>query len=202
MPPIQSGKSDLAALTDRELVSHILETAQEARKRRGQEELYRRYSGKVYYKCLTIVKDPEVAKDMAHDIFVKIFLRLDRYKGQANFYSWVFAITYNHCFDFLRQKKKMYTVEVTEMHTELAEDTAELEHKLLKEANLEIMEGAMQQLSEMERTMLTMFYQDGMSIKMMAKVLGLGESAIKMRLKRSRNKLAQLIQKSMRDGSF
>lgn len=201
MSSAHPGQSNLAALTDREVVAHILEATQEVQKRQGQEELYRRYSGKVYYKCLNLVKDPEIAKDLAHDIFVKIFLRLDRYKGQANFYSWIFAITYNHCFDFLRQKKKMYTVDVTDLQIELAEDTTELEHKLLKEANLTVMERAMEQLSDMEKTMLTMFYQDGLSIKMMAKTMNLGESAIKMRLKRSRNKLAQLIQKSMRDGT-
>jgi len=71
------------------------------------EVLYNRYADKVFYKALGLTKDRNIAKDLAHDIMIKIFLNLSKFKGTAPFSLWVHSISYNHCIDYLRKKKKM-----------------------------------------------------------------------------------------------
>lgn len=193
MSQTETNAGQFTEIEDKELVSRILQAESPQGQRRWQEELYRRYSGKIYYKCLSLIKDPETARDLAHDIFIKIFLNLSRYKGNAPFYSWVFAIVYNHCFDYLNKKKKNFTVDVAGLPVEPAADDTALQDKIFREAQLSDLERAFQQLKEFERLLLSMYYQDGLPIKAIAQTLGMTESAIKMRLKRSRDKLAGLL---------
>jgi len=187
--------SSLSEWSDRELVSWIINDAQTLELRMGQEELYQRYADKIYYKCLSLIKDENTAKDLTHDIFIKIFVHLSRYKHEAPFYSWVFAITYNYCFDHLKKQKKYHQVEISEVPNALVVDDTLLQYKLFKEAKLAAMEEAFNHLKAPERLILSMYYQDKMSIKSISVLLDAGESAVKMRLKRSREHLAELIKK-------
>ncbi|PHN03730.1 RNA polymerase sigma factor [Flavilitoribacter nigricans] len=181
---------------DDELVAFIIQEKQAHLRREGQEEIYRRYSGKVYHKCISLIKDSDTARDLTHDIFIKIFFNLDRFKAKGPFYSWVFAITYNRCFDYLNKRKRFQTVDITEVPQQNEIENTELQYKLFKEAKLEALEAAFKNLKAQERMVLSMYYQDKMSIKSMAILLKAGESAVKMRLKRSREHLAELIKSS------
>ncbi|MCB0628808.1 MAG: RNA polymerase sigma factor [Saprospiraceae bacterium] len=167
--------------------------------RQGQEELYRRYAGKIYHKCISLVRDQEAAKDLTHDIFIKIFIHLVRYNHKGPFYSWVFAITYNCCYDYLKKRNKFRTISLDD-ETDLKEDnSSELQYKLFKEAELEALKQAFTELKPAERVILTMYYADKMSIKSIALLLRAGESAIKMRLKRSREHLAETVKKNQNE---
>lgn len=193
MSKVGTALDKINEIDDKELVSRILQAANSQEQRRWQEELYRRYSGKIYYKCISLIKSPDSAQDLAHDIFIKIFLNLSRYKGNAPFYSWVFAIVYNQCFDYLNKKKKNFTVDISALPAEPAADETALQDKIFREARLSELEQAFQQLKEFEQLLLSMHYQDGLPIRVMSQSLNLSESAIKMRLKRSRDKLAGIL---------
>lgn len=53
------------------------------------ERLYERYCDKVYWKCQSFVKDPVRAEDLAHDVFLRLILKLSSFKGQAKFSTWL-----------------------------------------------------------------------------------------------------------------
>lgn len=188
--------SQFKEIPDQEVVLRIIQAQNQKELRLYQAELYQRYAGKIYHKCISLAGDTEVAKDLMHDIFIKIFVNISRYKGDAPFYSWVFAIVYNHCFDYLNKKKRMYSTPISELPNEPADDDWELQHKLFREAQLSSMEAAFEKLKPTEKLLLTMFYQDGLPIKEISSLLQSSESAIKMRLQRSRAHLAELIKKS------
>ncbi|TXB52741.1 RNA polymerase sigma factor, partial [Phaeodactylibacter luteus] len=59
--------------------------------------LYERYMGRIYAKCISILKNEAHAQDATQEIFTKIFLNLARFKEQAKFSTWVYSITYNYC---------------------------------------------------------------------------------------------------------
>lgn len=161
--------------------------------RQGQEELYRRYAGKVYHKCISLISDRDTAQDLTHDIFIKIFLHLNRYNHKGPFHAWVFAITYNCCFDFLKKRNKFRKVDTEDVSHLRAETSTELQYKLFKEAELLALEQAFTKLKPAEKMILSMYYTDNMTVKSIAALLRAGESAVKMRLKRSREHLAELI---------
>ena len=162
------------------------------------EVIYDRYGKKAYHRCLSIVKDRDIAQDLSHDIMIKVFMNLEKFKGTSDFSFWVYSITYNHCMDYLKKKKKFrigfYDTVVIE-HVSTAE--IELENKILKDLQLDQLNVLFQELKDDEKIILLMRYQDGMSVKKISSTLGLGESAIKMRLKRGRDRLAELLKKEV-----
>ena len=177
-------------ISDKEIVEQIIAT--------GDKELfnilYDRYADKVYHKCLLLTKDKEMSKDLTHDILIKVFLNIAKLTKITNFSLWVHSITYNHCIDYLRLKKKFKHEDYDEARFEhISEEDIEREQQELKEIQLSELEVVFEQLKQEDRLILLMRYQDGLPVKAIAKTLSVGESAVKMRLKRSRDHLAELL---------
>lgn len=171
-------------ISDEELVRLYVETQRNT----YFERLYERYCDKVYRKCLSFTKDPLRSEDLTHDIFLKLVVKLSSFREQAKFSTWLYSITYNHCTDQLRSQNLRREVYMDDGWERLdvgnddgLAELAEMEAKQLQEA--------LRQLPLEEQTMLLMKYQDDISIRDIADLNGLTESAVKMRLKRSRDKL-------------
>lgn len=183
---------EIKKLTDLEIIERIIQKGE----KELLEHIYERYATKVYHKCISLVKNQEIAKDLAHDIMIKIFLSLVKFKGKSTFSLWVHSITYNHCMDYLRKKKKLkYESYVEKDYEHVSSENSEKEEALLLELQLTQLESVFNDLHPEEKLILLMRYQDAMSIKQIAATLNLGESAVKMRLKRSRDRLAKLLNK-------
>lgn len=171
-------------MSDEELVKLFVETQEN----RYFEKLYERYSEKVYHKCLSFVKDTAKAEDLTHDIFLKLIFKLGTFKEDAKFSTWLYSITYNHCMDQLRSNKKRGEV-LQEEPIEVPDDI-DLNNIFdgddIQAKNLKI---ALDQLTVDEKGVLFMKYMDDLSIRDIADIFKVTESAIKMRLLRSREKL-------------
>ena len=72
--------------------------------------LYKRYSRKVFAKCISMLKDEAKAGDATQDIFLKIFLNLSKFNFKSRFSTWIYSITYNYCIDFIRRDKKQQAI--------------------------------------------------------------------------------------------
>jgi len=174
--------------SDKELITQILAT--------GDTTLfgilYDRYANKIYRKCISMVKNTEDAQDLSHDILVKAFLNIARFAGNSSFSTWLYAITYNQCIDFLRQRQKKRTIEFDSAYENIDqvddEETVIAEKKLF-DMEVERLQELMYLLSNEDRAILLMKYQDEMSVDDIRQVLNLNISAVKMRLKRARDRL-------------
>ncbi|MCB0686134.1 MAG: sigma-70 family RNA polymerase sigma factor [Saprospiraceae bacterium] len=154
-----------------------------------QSELYDRYINKVYFKCLSITNDSALARDFAHDIFIKIFTNLHQFKGKAKLSLWIHSITYHHCIRQLQRKGKIIysdEVETDEVSINIAEELFTREELRDK---IKILGEAMKLLNVEDRLLLLMKYQDDYCIEQICAQLNLAPSAVKMRLMRARNKL-------------
>lgn len=153
--------------------------------------LYDRYFGKIFAKCISILKDEAAAQDATQEIFTKIFLNLSRFKEQARFSTWVYSITYNYCIDYIRRKKKQKDLfaEDIEQAPDLAEE--EISDKIILEIHLDQLASVLEHLPDSDRMVLLMKYQDRMSIKEIAKIIRKTESAVKMKIKRAKAKAQQ-----------
>ena len=148
------------------------------------ELLYNRYAEKVYHKCLGMTHDKEQAKDLTHDIFIKIFTKLHTFKGRSAFSLWVHSITYNHCINFLNKKKKNAVDELSvQKMMNLPITDIEAKHQALKKIQVEQLGQVLQRLTPEDRGILLLRYKNELSVKEIATALKMGESAVKMRLK-------------------
>lgn len=175
------------SLSDTEIVEGIV-----AGNRSLLNELYKRYAPRIYYKCLSMMKDTNLAQDMCHDVFIKVSLNLHKYKGTADLSFWIYAITYNHCITHLKKAKRIRFDTINEKLDREDLGDYELTEKIIHELKLTQLKKLIKKLKPAEEVILLMRYQDGMSIKQIATILQIGESAVKMRLKRCRSHLAKL----------
>ncbi|WP_044173211.1 RNA polymerase sigma factor [Flectobacillus major] len=174
-------KVNLKKETDEKLVKLFIET----QKNIYFEQLYDRYSDKVYRKCLSFVKDEAKAEDFAHDIFLKLVLNIASYKESAKFSTWLYSITYNYCIDQTRLAKR-YSESPLDDNFDLEEDFEEAE---LAELEATKLRKAMTQIQPEEKSILMMKYQDDLTIKEISESLEISESAVKMRLLRAKEKI-------------
>ncbi len=173
-------------LPDEELVKVIVKTNNTLL----FEILYDRYATLVYNKCFGFAKDADEAKDLTQDVFLKLFVKLASFKGKSKFSTWLYAFTYNHCVNYVTrntakkfEKKSVDYKDIENLSYYEEDDTSFLDMKVDK---LKI---ALELISPEEKMILLLKYQDFLSIKDIESVLGIGESAVKMRLKRAKDKL-------------
>ncbi|QDK81590.1 sigma-70 family RNA polymerase sigma factor [Spirosoma sp. KCTC 42546] len=175
-----------ASLSDEETIRQLLPS----QPNQCFEALYSRYVKKVYQRCLSMTKDAEQAEDFTQDIFLKVFNKLDAFQERSSFSTWLYSISYNYCADQLRMAKRLPTT--TWEEAGIDHNTADEEETQLHEETLQVVQQAMTTLSVEERTFLRLKYEDGMSIDELAQLYDLKPSAVKMRLKRSREKVKSL----------
>lgn len=172
-------------LNDEELIRQQLPTDRQA----CFHTLYQRYVHKVYQQCVSITKDTEQAHDYTQDIFMRIFDRLDQFAQQARFSTWLHSVAYNYCIDQLRLAKRFST-----MPLEASSDYPAYEEDDRLQQQTWLLSQALSTLPAEEVMLLRMKYEQQMDIHQIATQLKLTQSAVKMRLKRTRDKVRLVCQ--------
>ncbi|GAB3899628.1 RNA polymerase sigma factor [Spirosoma agri] len=153
------------------------------------EMLYNRYVGKVYQKCLSITKDSESAHDYTQDIFIKVFSKLDTFQNRSAFSTWLYSVSHHYCLDQLRLNKRMTTESLSD---EITNNLSEPDANVSVDNQMQTLERVMSDLSEDEVKLLRLKHEQGLSIREISLQYSISESAVKMRLKRTRDKLQEL----------
>lgn len=155
-------------------------------------ELYVRYHEKVFLYCTKILKNSHMALDLTQDIFLKITKKILKLKSAETFVKWLFTIAKNHCMDSLRKKKRM-AFHLIDNAVDVPADQVDVESVLAKEQQLTALEFAMKHLTQEEINLLKDRYFNKTSVLDLATKYQLSESAVKMRLLRTRKKLEQYL---------
>ncbi len=175
---------------DEDLISEYLLT----QNARLFDVLYERYSGKVYAKCVTILKDQDDAMDAMQDIFMKVLLSIASFKGNAKFSTWLYSVTYNFCIDETRRKKKLI-IEGDEKLAQISETEQYEDHiddERLLSVKVEHMKIVLDDMRADDKSLLLMKYQDDLSIKDICDMVKKSESAVKMQLLRAKEKFVKI----------
>ncbi len=171
------------SLTDEELVSLLQKEMDTER----FAVLYDRYSSKVFQKCVGMTRDRDLAKDLTHDIFLKVFLNLVKFDHRSKFGTWVYSITYNYCLDSLRKSQRHREDDIDERN-EGGGVTDEASEAMLLGLRAERLERVLHEIDPADRALLLMKYDDELAISEIQDAFGLSESAVKMRLLRARER--------------
>jgi RNA polymerase sigma factor (sigma-70 family) len=153
------------------------------------EAIYNRYVGKVYQKCYSMTKDPEAAKDFTQDIFIKVFYKMDTFQNRSAFLTWLYSVSHNYCLDQLRLNKRLSTESLSDTYTHEVIEPDQTDPILTQWYALE---NVMSTMPAEEITMLRLKHEQGVSIKVIGEQYQISESAVKMRLKRSREKISRI----------
>jgi len=180
-------EQDFNKLSDEELVETIVSSNDTLL----FEILYDRYAKMVYNKCRGFSKRDDEAEDLAQDIFLKLFVKLKTFKGNSKFSTWLYAFTYNHCVNYVNRNtaKKIEKQSVDATHIEDSGYSIEDNDNDINQLKVEKLKEALELISPEEKMILLLKYQDYLSIKELTNILDIGESAVKMRIKRAKEKL-------------
>jgi len=173
-------------MSDEDVVKEYLKTQNVA----YFDVLYKRYSGKIFGKCISLLKDEEYAEDSVQEIFMKILLNLSKFSGKSRFSTWIYSITYNYCIDRIRRKKKDPSILVEDLTNHDKEE--DVNDAFLMEMEVSRLKIVLEEIPVKDKSILLMKYQDEMSIKEIGQTLDKSESAIKMKIKRAKQKFKSI----------
>lgn len=156
-------------------------------------KLYDRYAKMVYNKCFGFATSESEAEDLTQDVFLQLFIKLRTFKGRSKFSTWLYSFTYNFCVNYVNRNKQRkmsdQSVQVDETEYKLTE---EIPDESLFEMKADKLKKSLALLSAEDKSILLLKYQDGASIKELVTLLELGESAVKMRVKRAKERLLEI----------
>jgi RNA polymerase sigma-70 factor (ECF subfamily) len=160
--------------------------------RRMQEELYSRFSPKMYGVCLRYTGNAEDAQDVLQEGFIKVFRKLDSFRGEGSFEGWIRRVFVNTAIEHFRRKNYLQPV------TEKEENT--IEGKMLNALDgmgeKDILK-LVQQLSPGYRTVFNLYVVEGFAHKEIAGMLGITEGTSKSQLSRAKVILQDLVKQHL-----
>ena len=156
--------------------------------RRMQEELYRRFSPRMYAVCLRYAGNAEEAEDILQEGFIKVFKKLDSFRSEGSFEGWVRRVFVNTAIEHFRRKRYLMPV------TEKEENSIEGKYLSVLDnlAEKDIL-ALVQELSPGYRTVFNMYVVEGYTHKEIADMLGISEGTSKSQLSRAKVILQDMV---------
>ena len=174
-------------LTEKQIVEAV-----SSGKRKGQDEMVRRYASQVFALIVKQVTDEMDAQELTQDTFLKAFRNIGRYDArQSSLGTWLCRIAYHLTLDFLKRRRPLIVSleDSSVWQTDISDEELEAELSTGNEQRIEHLQELVQQLPDEERMLLTLYYFDDRPLAEIAFITGIAPKALANRLYRIRKKL-------------
>lgn len=166
------------------------------------ENLVLLYEKKVFNVAYRILGNKDDASEIAQEVFVKVFVSINQFKGKSSFSTWIYRITVNMCLDEIRKRKKASIIYINEG---ISLDDGEVEMQIAADAPgpdemAELSElqrtvtKAILLLSEEQRTVIILRDIQGLSYKEIAEIIKCPSGTVKSRVNRARAALKHILE--------
>ena len=182
------------------------EAALVRRIRSGDEMAFRevvdRYQSKVFSIIFGILRNRNDAEDISQQVFAKIYFSIKNFDSRSSLLTWIYKITVNECYDYLRKKKVRKLVYESDFTEEEAQRMERAEpgsggKRLFDEelAQRDLIVKLLAKIGEEDRNLLILKEVEGHSVEELAAMTGMNENTIKVKLFRARQKLVKAAQR-------
>jgi RNA polymerase sigma-70 factor (ECF subfamily) len=160
------------------------------------ESLVRLLSPKVTQTIASFVRSRDEHADIAQEVFVKLFLKLEQYGASGEFHHWVHRITLNTCRDCLRRLQRRQTI-MAEAPNEVNEPTVhdEAQRQLQTKEAAELVERLIERLGPNDQIVIRLLDLEERSIAEVSELTGWSASRVKVTAYRARQKLRKIVTK-------
>lgn len=152
-----------------------------------------RYKDLVFTLALRMLKNRDEADEVSQDTFIKVYKSLTKFKGDSKFSTWIYQVAYNTCLDRLKKNKRSQHVvaidEFTEHHVKTIDNALD---KMEQEERKKAIQSCLDLLPSDDSFLLTLYYFEEQSLEEISQVTGLTANNVKVKLFRSRKKLATI----------
>ena len=165
-------------------------------------EVVERYQAKVFSIIYGILRNRNDAEDIAQQVFAKIYFSIKNFDFRSSLLTWIYKITVNECYDYLRKKRVRKLVYESDFSVEdsqrmetsdPATDQAPAVDKRLAQHDLILK--LLSKISEEDRSLILLKEVEGHSVEELAEMTGMNENTIKVKLFRARQKLVKAAQR-------
>lgn len=159
------------------------------------EYLINKYGDDVLRVCYVYTKDYSAAQDLFQEVFIKVYNKLDSFRGEANEKTWIIQIAINTCKDYLKSAwiKRIVSFEFNED----SESYSNTERSVIENMEKQELMKAIFKLSSKLREVILLYYYFGYSSSEIAKMTRISESAVRSRLMRAREDLKEFLVKEV-----
>jgi RNA polymerase sigma-70 factor, ECF subfamily len=177
----------------------------QARDELAFREIVERYQSKVFSIIYGILRNHNDAEDIAQQVFSKIYFSIRNFDFRSSLLTWIYKITVNECYDYLRKRrvrKLVYESDFSEEDahrmeaSEPAVDPAAPMDRSL--AQRDLVTKLLERVSPEDRNLILLKEVEGHSVEELAAMTGLNENTIKVKLFRTRQKLLKAAQRLTR----
>ncbi len=177
----------------------LVEQAQQG-DQRAFETLLLKHQRRVLSLIGHTIRQPNEVEDLAQQVFLKVYTALPRFDFRAEFSTWLYRITVNECYDYLRRQRALKSHGGNEIQVGELVDLDRLSAKRSRPSENPARQAELKQaveilfsrLSAEERLLLTLRELEGYSMDEIATVMELKENTVKVRLFRARKRLLEL----------
>ncbi len=165
----------------------------------------------VYCNCLYLLRNEEEAKDMAQEVLLTVFTKLDTLKREEAFFEWVKIIAVNKCKNKLKRANPYFLLEgngeasdeETDPYSRFADrhDQVSPEKSLDRREVKELLVKCVEELPDAQRLCIVLFYYDDLSIKQIARLMEVSEGTVKSRLAYGRLNLKKELEREKKRGT-
>ncbi len=163
-------------------------------------ELVRRYQDRLYNTVFRLVDNAEDAQDVIQESFLNAYQSLGRFKGDSQFFTWLYRIAVNTAISFKRKRRVVLAAKATHISAGGTEplDSSEFsrpEHALEKAEQERRIQEALQRLSAEHRAVLILKDMEGQKYETMAEILQVPIGTVRSRLHRARLEMRELLER-------
>jgi len=174
----------------------------QARDEMAFREIVDRYQAKVFSIIYGILRNHNDAEDIAQQVFAKIYFSIRNFDFRSSLLTWIYKITVNECYDYLRKKRVRKLVYESDFSVEDAQRLESSEPAVDPAAPIDrriaqhdLVIKLLSKVSEEDRTLILLKEVEGHSVEELAAMTGLNENTIKVKLFRTRQKLLKAAQR-------
>ena len=160
------------------------------KKYRYQKKLYDKYAHLLYAICFRYFKNADDANDALQEGFIKIYEKIEDYRGEGSFEGWIKRVQVNLCLMQLRKTKMIYALEGEVADENIAEEEEGDNYYSIEP---QVLFGMIKDLPEGYRTVFNMYVLDGYSHKEISEYLSVSEGTSKSQLARAKRILKKQI---------
>jgi RNA polymerase sigma-70 factor (ECF subfamily) len=162
-------------------------------------ELVEMYRTRVASIAYGLVGNFEDARDIAQEVFIKVYRALDRFDINKKFFTWLYRLTVNASIDFLRANKKrsfQESIDNEESHSQYADNRSEsdLELSLERRERREIFQKIVDELNPRQKMAFLLCDLQGMSSSEAAEIIDCPQVTLRWYLHEARKKIRNAVQ--------
>lgn len=164
-------------------------------------ELVERYQDRLFNTLVRITGSYEEAADAAQDAFLQAYAKLDAFRGDAQFFTWLYRIAMNAALNRRRHRRPMASLDAAKdaAGEEPMDHTAAPDRQLLTDERSALVHSALAELGDEHRKILVLRELEGCSYEVIADILELPVGTVRSRLFRARLQLRERLQPLVHD---